>query len=233
MPENPSNTPDPNAVPDKTPKARAEQDQKIANAISEAFELLEVAQADPEIGLLMAAKGYDAAELQKGVGLQAAAQDTFNDRQQAMAKSASAGDAFDAAEQTARQTYADFRETARIKFSGAADRSALGLVGAVPRDLQKFITTATASYKAAQGAAYAAVLAKAGFKAADTTAELGAVKALGELHSKFDTAGGGAEAATDARDAAHDAMAKWVSEYRRLAKIALRGKPGLLAKVKV
>ena len=65
MPDNPSNTPDPNAVPSKTPKARAEQDQKITNAISEAFELLEVAQSDPEIGPLMAAKGYDAAELVK------------------------------------------------------------------------------------------------------------------------------------------------------------------------
>jgi len=33
--------------------------------------------------------------------------------------------------------------------------------------------------------------------------------------------------------ALRNAMAKWVSEYRRLAKIALRGKPGLLAKLDV
>ena len=134
---------------------------------------------------------------------------------------------------TARQAYADFRETARVKFSVAADRSALGLNGAVPRDLQKFITTATSSHQAAQGAAYTAVLTKAGIPAADLTADLAALKALGELHSQFDTKAGDAQQATEARDTAHDAMAKWVREYRRLGKIALRGKPGLLAKLDV
>ena len=99
-----------------------------------------------------------------------------------------------------------------MKFSVAADRSALGLNGAVPRDLQKFITTATSSHQAAQGAAYTAVLTKAGIPAADLTADLAALKALGELHSQFDTKAGDAQQATEARDTAHDAMAKWVSD---------------------
>ena len=61
---------------------------------------------------------------------------------------------------------------------------------------------------------------------------LKAVRKLGELHSKFGTAEGDGQQATNARNAAHGAMAKWVSEYRRLAKIALRGKPGMLAKLR-
>jgi len=233
MPDNPSNTPNPTPSPEETPRHRAEQDQSIANAITEAFELLAVAQSDPETGPLMAAKGYDAPELQNGVTLQAAAQDTFNARQQAIAKRDAASEAFDTAEKAARQTYADFRETARIMFSAATDRSALGLNGAVPKDLQKFITTATASYNAAKAAAYVPVLAKVDFPATKVTAELAAVKKLGELHSKFDTADGDAATATTNRDTAYKAMAKWMSEYRRLAKIALRGKPGLLAKLGV
>lgn len=231
MPENtltPS-TPAPEAT--KTPRQRAEQDQQIANDIGVALELLETAQSDAEIRPLMEERGYDAEALGIGVALQLAAQKAFSARQEAMAKSEEAGAAFDGVEAAARQAYADFRETARVKFSAATERAGLGLNGAVPRDLQKFITTATTSYEAAQRPAYAAVLAKAGFKPATAAAELAALKRLSELQTKFTAAAGNAKSATTARDVAHVKLAKWMREYRRLAKLALRGKPGLLAKL--
>ncbi len=231
MPDSTTTPPKPSDQPAAKRKARAEQDQQMANDITAADELLTVAKTDAEIGPLMAAKGYDATELADGVALQTAAQGAYSDRQKAIAELDFSSKAFGDAEVIARKSYADFRETARVKFSSDADQAALGLNGAVPKDLQKFITTANASYVGAQAVAYGPVLTKAGYAPAALVAALLALKALATLHTNFTTTDGNATKATDTRDTAYKKMAKWVGDYRRLGKIALRAKPGLLSKI--
>lgn len=228
MTTTPTATPAPT---DKRKRQYAEQDQRIANDISDVAEMLGVAKTDTEIGPLMATKGYDAAELTAGSTLHGAAETTFGERQKAMAKSDKALELFTNLEQSARQDYADFRETARVKFNAAADQAALGLNGRVPKDLQKFITSATASYTGAQGAAYAPELTKVGYPPANITAAITALKALGKAHADFTSAEADAVTATKARDTAHKDMMKWAKSYRRLGRIALRSKPALRAKI--
>lgn len=69
------------------------------------------------------------------------------------------------AETTACHTYVDFRETARAVFTASVDRTALGLVGKIRNDTQKFITEARTSYTTAQTEPYQATLATYGFPA--------------------------------------------------------------------
>ena len=81
----------------------------------------------------MAARGYDAETLAKGAALRLAAQNAYNQRQQALGDQR-ASETAEKAEKEARQFYADFREIARVVFSGGADQTKLGLKGNVPAE---------------------------------------------------------------------------------------------------
>jgi hypothetical protein len=122
----------------------------------------------------------------------------------------------------ARANYGDFRAAARLVFRRPAERAALSLVGAAPRDAQHFLTLARASYTAAEAEPYQSDLARYGYPrpildAALTT--LDAYSQAGEAHS---AAVGAAEHATDEREAAVDALRIWVGVFRRIAKSVLR-----------
>ncbi|MEK7677738.1 MAG: hypothetical protein AAB676_18060 [Verrucomicrobiota bacterium] len=83
---------------------------------------------------LVAARGYDAETLAKGAALRLAAQNAYNQRQQALGDQRGASETAEKAEKEARQFYADFREIARVVFSGGADQTKLGLKGNVPAE---------------------------------------------------------------------------------------------------
>ena len=134
-------------------------------------------------------------------------------------------------EQKARQDYVDFRETARAYFSAPADQSALGLKGKVPADLQKFITAAHASYEAGKAAAYTATLLQYGYPPATLDAALTALDNLTNDSADQSSAEGAAQTATGTRDTAHKNLMSWMSKFRRIAKVALRGQPGLRTKL--
>ena len=226
--------PEPSPTPEEKAKAqRAEQDQQIANDITETAEMIGVTQKDAAIATAMAGKGYDDEELTVGLGLQGAAEAAFGERQKAMAKQEAGALAFTLADKSARQSYADFRETARVKYAAAADQTALGLKGAVPRDLQKFITTAKSSYQAAFAQPYCAELAKAGLTPEQITERITALGTLKSLNEDLRVDEGAATAATKTRNAAYKAMMKWVRGFRRMAKMALRGQPALKTKLKL
>lgn len=228
---NSGSTPAPSAKASKPKVPYAAQDQSLANEISEADELLTLVETDTEVSAAMAERGYDKEELGKGRALQVAAQGAFNNRSKAMAELEAAKAAYGASDLATRATYAEFRETARVKFSAEVDRVALGLKGAVPRDLQKFETTAQASYTAASSVPYSAALAKAGFNPERITAELAAVRALPKLHAAFTQADGNASTATSLRDDACEKLRKWVNDYRRMAKLAAKKYPAIKSKV--
>lgn len=229
-----TNAPQPDPNPEAKAKAkRAEQDQKIANDISETAEMLAVTLKDAEVGAAMAGKGYDSEAMAQGAALQAASDATFKARQKAMSGEEAASLIFTKAEKGARAYYSEFRETARVKYPASADQTALGLKGRVPDDLQKFITVVTTSYQAALAQPYTAVLSKAGMTPEQLTAQIAAAEGLEVLNGDLHIAQGAATSATAARDAAHQAMMKWVREFRRLAKVAARKQPSLKTKLKL
>lgn len=167
----------------------------------------------------------------KGAALRLAAQNAYNQRQQALGDQRDASETAEKAEKETRQFYADFREIARVVFSGSADQTKLGLKGNVPADLQKFITTARASYTAGQADAYSSELGKHGFKPEVLTAALNGLEQLKETNEAHRKAGGDALKATTVRNQAHDDLMVWMGKFKRIAKVALRGKPELQSKL--
>jgi hypothetical protein len=215
----------------KSPVRRSEQDQATANLITEALQLFETARDDPEIAPLIAARGYDAAKLKEGLGLQAAAQAAFTARQTAIAMHKHASAAADGAESTARRTFDDFRETARAVFSAAADRAALGIANIAPKDQQKFITAAHASYTTAQTEPYQAALGTYGFSAQTLTAALATLDAFTAAIEAYKSAVGAAIQATAGREAAMKTLSAWIKQFKKIAAVALRDRPDLRKKL--
>jgi hypothetical protein len=209
----------------KTPSRRADQDQVIANLITETRQMIEIARDDPAIAPVLAGRGYDAAALAAGLALQQAAQDAYTARQIAMAAqqqaAATAADALAAA----RAAYTDFRETARSTFSDPNVRTALKVTGVIPEDLQKFLTAARASYTAAQSAPYQATLATYGFPAETLASAVAALDALSEAYKSQKAIGKDAVQATSDRDAAVKALNQWAKQFKGIASVALRAQP--------
>jgi len=224
MSDQPAPTPVPTPAP-KTPTRHAEQDQEVANFITETRQMIESARDDAVIAPLLAARGYDAASLAKGLALQQTAQSTFTLRQTAMAAQKGASAAAEGALAAARSAYVDFRETARATFSDSNARTALGLTGKIPEDLQKLITTARASYTAAQSAPYQATLATYGFPAATIASALAALDALSTADKAQNAAIAAAVKATSDRDAAVKALQQWAKQFKSIASVALRAQP--------
>ena len=227
--------PDTTPPPPKPKPSRAAQDQRLANDIAAARVLLETARIDAEIAPLLAARGYDAAKLAQGLAAQQAAQDAYTARQTALGLLGNGATNADAAQTTARQNYADFRETGRavaaVSSNAAAARATLGLNGKVQADAQKFITQARASYAAARQAPHAAQFATYGYPEAILAALESALDALEQAQRAHTAADSGAQDATRRRDAAFKALSEWLAPFKRIAKVALRARPDLLARL--
>jgi hypothetical protein len=223
--------PDPITPPvDAKTRKKAEQNQELANEISAASKLIETALANAEILAFLAPRGYDLAALDDTLATKVApAQAGFDARQVAMGIQSSATKALADTEAQERKDYADYREIARSCFPTAADRLALGLNGTTPTDLEKFLTTATASYGAGKKAPYTAKLTLRGYAPASIDAELMGLKGVGNFAKAAANAKGAAKKATDTRDAAAKALASWTAEFRKVAKRTLRGRADLLA----
>ncbi|MGC1375227.1 MAG: hypothetical protein WA821_03335 [Anaerolineales bacterium] len=219
-------TPEPAPAPaPKPPVHRADQDQIIANLITEARLMIEKARDDAEIAATLAGRGYDAAALAQGLALQQAAHEAYAARQAAMSAQKKASTAAEQALAAAHSVYMDFRETARANFSDSDTRTALGLTGKTPGDMEKFITTARISYEAAQAEPYQSTLATYGFPAAAIASALAALDALAEASKAQDDAISSAVKTTTARDAAVNALEHWIKKFKSIASIALRAQP--------
>jgi hypothetical protein len=221
---------EPVSTPKPTPH-KAEQDQQMANYITEALQRLEVARDDAEIAPLIAARGYNTTRLAEGLAVQKAAQDAFTARQTAMAAQSQAVAACDGAELTARSTYADYRTIAGGVFTVPADRAAVGLKGAVPDDMQKFITLAHSSYDNAKNEPYQTALAVYGYAPATLDAALATLDVFTTAIEAQASAVGAAVRSTAARNEAVKALKVWMRMFDKVASVALKNRPDLLKKL--
>jgi len=235
-----SDTPVPTAAPTPAPastsklKVNAEQDQQMANDIGEALEVLTAvgAAGNEAIAELLVPKGYTPEKIAAGLRLQDVAQTTFNTRQEAIGNMEKSFKLHDINETTARQHYADYRVGIRDVIPSDA-RTRLGLNNDIPDDLQKFVTTATASYTTAQTDASATILAENGYPAATLTAEIALLGRTTQSHVDFEKDKGDAKDATKNRDDAFDKLNTWMKQFRKQARIALRDEPVMLTKLKL
>lgn len=114
---------------------------------------------------------------------------------------------------------------------GIADQASLGLKGEAPRDAQKFITTARASYATAQTAPYATILATYGFPAETIAAAVAALDAFSKAGEAQTAAAAAAVQATADRGAAVDALKQWSKQFKNIAAVALRTQPAQAKKL--
>ena len=212
---------------------RSIQNQAIQNYIGEAETFLITVKTDSEINPVMAAHGYDAAELTIGDGLLQTAADTFGVRLTGIAGKTAGHDVLMTTDQQARSDYAAFRSVARAAFPTQADRIALGLTGNVPHDLQKFVTLAHSSYTNAAKAPWTTKMTKRGYAPAKLTTLIASLDALSGTESGSATAAGAAQEATAARNEAYNALKEFIKEAHGVARGAFRGNPGALTKLKL
>jgi hypothetical protein len=209
----------------------ADQDEALANFISQSRVTIETILATPEILALLTPRGYDSAKLSVGLGLQSAAQSAFTVRQTAIGDDTKANQAVASARTAARNAYYDFRETVRAAYRGLAERQALGVVGAIPADTEKLLTLARSGYAAAGQAPYSAVLSGLGYNSAGLSAATATLDILQSARATQEAARTAAIAATTARNDAAKALREWMQALHRITKVALRTHPELLGRL--
>ena len=209
----------------------AEQDEALANFISQSRVTLDTILATPEILTLLAPRGYGSAKLNAGLKLQSAAQSAFTVRQTAIGDETKANQAVTSARTAARIAYFDFRETVRAAYRGVSERQALGIVGTIPADTEKLLTLARSGYAAAGKAPYSTVLSGLGYNGAGLSAATATLNTLQSARSAQEAARSAAIAATTARNDDAKALREWMQALHRITKIALRTRPDLLGRL--
>jgi hypothetical protein len=209
--------------------------QGIAERLKTANVAISNAMADTEIGVLLGEHGYKTPELSEGLALYEAADTAVKRQVAAEGGQSTASKRTDSAEKAARKSYQDLSQTARAVFKkNKAALSVLGLTGAMPKAMPLFLTMATALFdNASHDTEIAAVLAKRGYDA-DTLAKGRAkIVEMSAAMQAHQAAIGSAQQATDEQDIAMTALDDWMSEFLRIAKVALGAKPQLLEKLGV
>jgi hypothetical protein len=227
--------PDPTPpVPPAAPTVHRNVQNKIITAyVTDAESFLTTASTDTDIQPILDGHGYDAAEFAAGMTLVDAASGGVARRQEKLGGKKEAADELHLSASGARDTYAAFREIARAVFPAQGDRVALGLTGDVPEDFQRFVTTAHTSYTNAGKPAYTAKMTKRGYAPARLTTLLANLDSFTHDKSKKDEASGEAIEATEERNTAYVALRTYMKELKGVARGALRGKAGLLAKLEL
>jgi len=191
------------------------------------------ATADPEIQTLLAQYGYGAEKMAEGRGLYEAALQGVNDQTAAEDAQQQATAAAVAAEQKARDAYQALAQVARAVFT--RDRSplaTLGLTGAMPRPAAGFLSASYALFdNAVRVASIRMALAEYEYDEARLEGERALIEAYDRARQAQEAAKAAVQQATGKQDVALQALGEWLSQFLKIARVALRGKPDLLEKL--
>jgi len=208
---------------------------KPNRAISDRLNAAQVAisntLADAELQALVAGFGYTAEKLAAGQQLSDRARAAVNAQTAAAGAGQQATAHLRAADAAARDAYQALAQVARAAFAkDKAQLAGLGLTGRMPHPTAAFLA---AAYTLFDNAAGVAALAAFGYDSARLTGERAKIAALDAANQAQEAAKGAAQQATRDQDAALAALADWLAQYRKIARVALRGKPQLLEKLGV
>jgi hypothetical protein len=133
----------------------------------------------------------------------------------------------------ARANYQALAEVARAVFArDPATRAILGLKGTTPVNTVAFKAVADQLFDNALNiAAIGSALAQYGYDRERLTHDRAAIAAFGRADQAQLAAMGAAQQATRNQQAALAALKAWLSQYLRIARVALRTKPELYAKL--
>ena len=186
--------------------------------------------ADDEIKTLVAAYGYSAEKLAEGQALFDAAQATVSAQEQAAGAQQAATEALKAAKSAAFDAYQSLSKVARAVAPKSA-LTGLGLAGPMPRGTASFLNAANILFTNASTTL--PELAQYGYSGIQIAAGHAKITAFAQADQAQEAAKGAAQQATRDQDAALAALKKWVAQYLKIARVALRAKPELLEKLGV
>lgn len=186
--------------------------------------------ANPTIQERVAARGYTTQEMAEGQRLYDAASQAVDAQAAAAGAQRLATERVRTAEQQARAHYQGLAQTVRAVFPrNAPQRKSLEITGATPDDTAAFITAATTMFNNALAIAdIASVLAKYGYDTTTLDSERDSIAAFKQATQAQAQAKSAAKQATRAQMEALAALQRWVAQYVKIAKIALRAQPELL-----
>lgn len=233
-----SNDPTPQTpAPATPPRTRRRRDSgTIAAKLLRAERAIDGTEANPAIIAAVETRGYPQARRAEGKALLSAAQTRLTQAGTARAVKTSATGDKEAVETAARRAYTDVAETIRAVFPARADREMLGLSsGVTPARVADFLRNADALFAgiAAAPAPLQATLAEFGYSAATLATEKAKISALHDALIAQQTAKGAAQNLTPAQWESLDLLDAWVSQYLKIARIALRNQPQLLEQLGV
>ena len=181
----------------------------------------------------VAKKGYTEAKLLEGQALHTTAKDAVN---KAVARDGDAKKATDYeinCKAEAHKAYQDLAQIARAKYTPKSPELAtLGLNGREPIGTAAFIKAGYVLFdNAASDSKIGADLLVNGYTPEFITSERAKIETYENANKAQVTAIGNALKATEEQRAALKAMNAWVSEYTKIAKVALRSDKKLLEKI--
>lgn len=142
---------------------------------------------------------------------------------------------FKAADRVGRDAYQALAQVARAVFiKNIAYLTTLGLRGVMPRSIAGFSTTAKQLFDNALGnPEILAVLTAFGYDEDKLQSERAKIVAYDDASLALEAAKGGAQQATQDRNAALKTLNDWVTTYIKVARVALRDQKQLLEKLGV
>ncbi|MEO1386697.1 MAG: hypothetical protein AAFV85_04870 [Cyanobacteria bacterium J06634_6] len=182
---------------------------------------------NPDILTVLADFGYTATRINKGkqlYNIAAAAQLTQTSE---AGEQLSATATVNEARTTAQKTYMRFVKVARVAFKGKSGiATQLDLAGRRKETLSGWMSQANQFYKnALADKAILSELKSFGMTEAKLKAGLNELKAIEQANLTQEKEKGEAQAATQQRDVALDALQDWMSDFIAIAKIALEDEP--------
>jgi hypothetical protein len=202
----------------------------ISSQLSAAQLVITNTLGNQAISYRLAARGYDASTMAEGQRLCDAAKAAVDAQAAAAGAQRLATEQARAAERKARESYAGLVQTVRAVFSrNAPERTALEVTRATPYSSAAFIAAATTLFNNALSIQpIAAVLARYGYDAGALRSERDCVMAFQQALQAQAQAKGAAKQATRVQTEALAALHRWMAQYVKIARVALRNEPALL-----
>ena len=209
--------------PPKKPATRSLQDTRIANNIAETRTLLTRIQDDSTLLTKLAARGFMQARLTALIVLVDAAQDAFDARQQAIATQQGAVAGTQSAYQETHHLFVELRDSTRLAFlTDSSAWVALGTVGRIPADSERFQTLVRTALTSAASSPYKEALTAVGFTDTKHAALLASATRHEARRVATETAKRDALRATEARNSAYTALGTALTALKRTLKIIER-----------
>jgi len=183
----------------------------------------------PKLMALLIAYSYDVARLAEGRALWHAARQALSERQMLYGRQQELSRQLDRARRVAYDEYKTLAQLVRAVLRDQPGlRTQLGLRGKTPRDVAGLLRASDTFFANAADPAVAPILAALSY----TTERIAEIKStfqtLREANEAREIARGATQQATQELHAALRALDRWMSQFRAVARVALRDKPQYL-----